>query len=130
MVKAVDIEAELAGRPVLRGRGPTTPAEEAAAAFATLAPFRDGAVFAGSFQGDSDWERHRGGDELVQVLAGEAQLTILAENGPQVLELKSGMLTVVPQGCWHRFHAPHGVTVLTATPQPTDHTRAEEPPAN
>jgi hypothetical protein len=38
------------------------------------------------------------------------------------------MLTVVPQGCWHRFQAPHGVTVLTATPQPTDHAGGEMPP--
>jgi len=128
MVKAVDIKAELAARPVLRGRSPTTPAERAAAAFATLAPFRDGALFAGSFQGDSDWERHRNGDELVHVLAGGTQLTILTEDGPEVLEMKAGMLTVVPQGCWHRFHAPEGVTVLTATPQPTDHSRAEGPP--
>jgi mannose-6-phosphate isomerase-like protein (cupin superfamily) len=31
------------------------------------------------------------------------------------------MLIVVPQGHWHRFHAPAGVTLLTATPQPTDY---------
>ncbi len=43
------------------------------------------------------------------------------------MTLKAGMLTVVPQGCWHRFHAPHGVTLLTVTPQPTDHSTAEDP---
>jgi hypothetical protein len=37
------------------------------------------------------------------------------------------MLAVVPQGAWHRFHAPDGVTVLTATPQPTEHSFAEDP---
>ena len=127
MVKAVDIQAELAKLPVLRGRGPDTSEEDAEAAFATLAPFREGGLFAGSFDGESPWERHRMGDEMVQVLAGATTLTILTDEGPQVLEMKAGMVTVVPQGCWHRFNAPDGVTVLTATPQPTDHSMAEDP---
>ena len=127
MVKAIDIEAALATRPVLRGRSPETPADEAAEAFATLAAFRDGGVFAGSFEGESAWERHATGDELVHILSGETTLTILTDDGPQVLKMKAGMLTVVPRGCWHRFHAPDGVTVLTATPQPTDHSTAEDP---
>lgn len=127
MVKAVEIEAELAGLPVLRNRGPETTEDEAAAAFATLAAFGDGGIFAGSFEGESPWERHGKGDELVQILSGETRLTILTDEGPQVLEMKAGMLTVVPQGCWHRFHAPAGVTVLTATPLPTDHSTAEDP---
>jgi len=127
MVKAIDIEKALAALPVLRGRSPETPRETAAQAFATLAAFRDGAIFAGSFDGASDWERHRQGDEIVHILKGETTLTILTEAGPQALELKAGMLAVVPQGCWHRFHAPKGVTVLTATPQPTDHSTADDP---
>jgi uncharacterized cupin superfamily protein len=127
IVKAVDIQAELAARPVLRARRPDTPEDEAAEAFTTLATFRDGGVFAGSFSGESAWERHTKGDELVHVLWGETTLTVLTDDGPQVLEMKTGMLTVVPQGCWHRFHAPDGVTVLTATPRPTDHSTAEDP---
>ncbi len=127
MVKAVDIEAELSRRPVLRGRTPETPAEEAAEAFATLAKFRDGGIFAGRFSGESPWERHAKGDELVHILSGETTLTILTQDGPRVLALKAGMLTVVPQGHWHRFQAPVEVTILTATPQPTDHSSAEDP---
>ena len=84
MIKAVDIRAELAGRPVLRGRSTDTPADDAKAAFAVLAPFRDGSIFAGSFSGDSSWERHRNGDELVQILNGAATLTIMTEGGPQI----------------------------------------------
>ncbi len=126
-VKAVDIEAELATLPVLHARNPETPADKAAEAFATLAAFRDGGIFAGRFFGESPWERHPKGDELVHILSGETTLTILTDDGPQVLEIKAGMLTVVPQGCWHRFHAPDGVTVLTATPLPTDHSTAEDP---
>ncbi len=127
MAEAVDIKAALAPLPVLHGRTPETSDEEAAKSFATLARFGDGAVFAGSFDGDSEWERHARGDELVQVLDGETELTLLRDDGRQILTLKAGMLTVVPQGCWHRFHAPHGVTLLTVTPQPTDHSTAEDP---
>ncbi len=126
-VRAVDIEAELATRPVLRGRTPDTPEAETVRAFAILAPFRDGGVSAGSFQGETAWERHPKGDELVHVLSGAAALTILTDDGPQVLNMKAGMLTVVPQGCWHRFDAPDSVTVLAATPHPTDHSTAEDP---
>ncbi len=43
------------------------------------------------------------------------------------LDMKAGLITVVPKGRWHRFHAPDGVTVPTATPQPTDHSTAEDP---
>ena len=124
MIKAVDIRAELAGRPVFHERTPETDAGEA---FAVLAPFRDGAIFAGSFSGQSPWERHRNGDELVQVLDGSATLTVMTDDGPQAFQLSAGMLIVVPQGHWHRFDVPDQVTVLTATPQPTEHTLAPDP---
>ena len=124
MLEAVDIKAALAGLPVFDGR---TPESNVSAAFAVLGAFRDGKIFAGTFSGDSDWERHRQGDELVQILDGATTLTIMTDSGPQSFALSAGMLIVVPQGHWHRFHAPGRVTVLTATPQPTDHTRGADP---
>jgi len=126
MTEAIDIQAELVRLPFVRGRSEETEAE-ADAAFARLATFRDGAIFAGSYQGDSPWERHRNGDELVHVLSGATTLTIMTDDGPRALEMSAGMIAVVPQGLWHRFHTPDGVTVLTATPQPTDHSFAEDP---
>ncbi len=127
MVDAADIEAVLTGRPALRDRSAETPEDEVSEAFATLAPFGDGGVYAGSFSGDSAWERHSRGDELVQVIGGRTELTILTGDGPQTLDLRAGMLAVVPQSCWHRFHAPDGVTILTVTPRPTEISRAEDP---
>ncbi len=126
MIKAIDIQAALSALPDLHIRGPQTEVD-AADAFAELARFRDGGIFAGSFSGESPWERHGNGDELVHVLAGAAALTILTDVGPETLELKAGMIAVVPQGLWHRFQAPDRVTLLTATPQPTDHCFAEDP---
>jgi len=127
MITAVDIEAELAGRPVLHARTKETPDAQARAAFAVLAPFGEGSIFAGSFSGETKWERHGRGDELVHVLDGAAELTIMTADGPQTIQLRAGMLVVVPQGHWHRFRVPERVTVLTATPQPTEHTAADDP---
>ncbi len=135
MAKAVDIRQALASLPVLRGRRPETRGPEADAAFAVLAETENVGVFAGSFDGESAWERHPNGDELVHILDGEARLTILSDGAPgdapggapTVLHLKAGMLTLVPQGRWQKFHAPTGVTVLTMTPQPTDLSTAEDP---
>lgn len=127
MPQAVAINDALAGLPTLRGRRPDTPADEAGKAFATLATTETGGVFAGSFQGESAWERHPNGDELVQILAGECRLTIVTADGPTELSLSAGMLTVVPRGCWHKFRAETGVTVMTMTPQPTDHSTADDP---
>jgi len=127
MPKAVDILEAIAPLPVLRNRRPDTPESELEGVFATLAETRDGGVFAGSFEGETAWERHGNADELVQVLKGETQLTILTDGDQTVLEMKAGMVTVVPRGCWHKFHAPTGVTVLTMTPQPTEHSTATNP---
>lgn len=127
MPKPVHIKNALAGLPVLRGRRPDTPIEETAPSFTTLATTEDGGVFAGSFQGESPWERHPNGDEVVQILDGAAQLTILTDEGAKTLDMQAGMLTVVPKGNWHRFNAPDGVTVMTTTPQPTEHSTVDDP---
>ena len=37
------------------------------------------------------------------------------------------MMIIVPQGCWHRFESEFGVQLMTVTPQPTDHTGADDP---
>jgi len=120
--KAVDINTTVASLPWLKGRTPQTDGAEAAKAFATIAETETGGVFTGSFEGQSAWERHSNGDELVQIIAGETELTIIQDDAPIVLRMKAGMVTVVPRGCWHQFNAPTGVTVLTMTPQPTEHT--------
>lgn len=123
MLTILDLNAAFAKLNMLRGRTPqTTEAErKASGGFATLAPFRDGNLFTARFAGDGAWERHPNGDELVQVVEGAATLHLMTEDGPQSHALKAGMLVIVPQGVWHRFAAPLGVTLMTATPKPTEH---------
>jgi mannose-6-phosphate isomerase-like protein (cupin superfamily) len=121
MIPIIDLKAELAKLTMLRGRGPLGGAEEKKEAIVCLAPYRDGSIFASKFSGDSGWERHRQGEEIVEVVDGAATLHLLTEDGPQSVALSAGMMVIVPLGMWHRFDSPEGVTLITATPQPTDH---------
>ena len=66
----IDVKAELAKLTMLRGRTPETPEAARKGAFARLAPYRDGAIFTAKFSGNSPWERHPNGDEIVQIAEG------------------------------------------------------------
>jgi mannose-6-phosphate isomerase-like protein (cupin superfamily) len=121
MITVIDINAEFAKLRMLRGRTPEMPAAEREGAFARLAPYRDGAIFTAKFAGDGAWERHPNGDEIVQIVDGATILHFMTEEGRQTLSLKAGMVAIVPQNTWHRFEAPDGVSLMTATPQPTEH---------
>jgi hypothetical protein len=59
-------------------------------------------------------------DELIHVLDGAATLEILGEDGPQSFALRAGMIAVNPQGAWHRFQSSEGVTLMAATPFPSE----------
>src|ERR1700730_5992091 len=83
----IDLNAELAKLRMLRGRTPETPAAEREGAFARLAPYRDGAIFTGKFAGNSAWERHPNGDEIVQIVDGATVLHVMAEDGPESFAL-------------------------------------------
>ena len=121
MITILDLNAEFAKLRMLRGRTPETTPQEREGAFARLAPYRDGAIFTAKFAGDGAWERHPNGDEIVQIVDGATTLHLMTAEGPQSLSLKAGMVAIVPQNTWHRFEAPDGVSLLTATPQPTEH---------
>jgi mannose-6-phosphate isomerase-like protein (cupin superfamily) len=123
MITILDLKAEFAKLTLLRGRTPgmTEVERKASGGFATLAPFRDGNIFSARFAGDGAWERHPNGDELVQIVEGSATLHIMAEDGPHAYPVSAGMMVIVPQGTWHRFHSPEGVSLMTATPKPTEH---------
>jgi mannose-6-phosphate isomerase-like protein (cupin superfamily) len=123
VIKIIDLKSEVGKLPTLRGRRPeTTEAErKASGAFVTLAPYRDGNVYSAKFSGDAAWERHPNGDELVHIVDGATTLHVMTDEGPQSYQLSAGMVAIVPQNTWHRFHAPDGVSIVTATPRPTEH---------
>jgi hypothetical protein len=59
-------------------KDPARRAAFASTPFTRLAPFNHGGVFAGCFTGQTRWERHPHGDEMVHVLDGEVDLTVMA----------------------------------------------------
>ena len=107
----------------LSNRTPDTSPEESADAFATLADYRDGGIFVGHYAGNSAWERHANGDEIVMVIEGETTLYLLEDDEERAARMVKDEPFVVPRNTWHRFETPKGVKIMTVTPQPTEHSR-------
>jgi mannose-6-phosphate isomerase-like protein (cupin superfamily) len=117
----IDLNAELAKLTMFRGRTPQSTMADRKGSGARLATYRDGGLFATKFAGKGHWERHLAGDELIHILDGKATLEIVCDDGPpRALALRAGMLAVNPRGAWHRFHSSEGVTLMTATPTPSE----------
>jgi len=123
---AHDIRSILSNLPVLTITANTTE-KEADAAFPQLASVNEGGVFVGQFSGQTPWERHSTGDELLHVLDGEMEITVLTTDGPVRVTVRAGSIFVVPRGLWHRQLAAKKVTELSVTPQPSDISFAEDP---
>lgn len=126
MAKAtpVSIKDAFAKLKYLSNRTPETIRETAKEAFATLSEYRDGGVFIAHYAGNSEWERHPNGDELVFVVEGETMLILLFGDQEVANMVREGEFLVVPKNTWHRFETPKGVKVMAVTPQPSDHSVA------
>ncbi len=123
MVAILDLKGTLGKMPMMQGRRPeSTEAErQASGSFKTLVPYRDGNIYGAKFAGNAAWERHPNGDEIVQIIDGACTVHLMTENGLESHEVSAGTTIVVPQNTWHRFQAPDGVSIITATPRPTEH---------
>jgi mannose-6-phosphate isomerase-like protein (cupin superfamily) len=117
----IDLNADLAKLTMFHGRTPASTMADRRGSAARLAPYRDGALTATKFAGKGHWERHLAGDELIHILDGTATLEIVGDDRPpKSFALRTGMIAVNPQGAWHRFHSSEGVTLMTATPFPSE----------
>jgi hypothetical protein len=82
------------------------------------------------FSGSAPWERHPDGDELIVVLDGGGEITVLTDEGPIRAELRPGRLFVCPRGLWHRPVATPSMTALYVTPLAgSEHSWADDPRA-
>jgi quercetin dioxygenase-like cupin family protein len=122
-MKAHDLATALAG--VATGEVQT--AEQDAAAFPRLASFNAGAVYVGRFAGETPWERHPDADELLYVLEGATDITLLTPDGAKRVSVAAGAVFVVPRGLWHRQVARPSVTLLAATPDHSEVSTAADP---
>ena len=123
--KSFDIQAELESLGNLEVDGETTN-DEASAAMKILSNFNQCMIGMVSFSGLTPWECHQD-DELLQIVEGEVDVTILAENETQKITLQSGSIFVVPQGLWHNQSSPQGVKLLFITSQEGNETSEEDP---
>ena len=80
-----------------------------------------------ALKGRPPWEFHGQGDELLFILAGESELTVLEKGTRSVRNLSPGQLAIVPRGHWHSSNAPDGVTMLWITPSEGNEHSWEEP---
>jgi quercetin dioxygenase-like cupin family protein len=83
-------------------------------------------VGVGRFSVQTPWERHPDDDELLHILEGEVQLTVLNDDGPIEATVRAGSIFVVPRALWHRQLARTTATVLFMTGQ-TNVSTAEDP---
>jgi mannose-6-phosphate isomerase-like protein (cupin superfamily) len=117
----IDLNAELAKLSMFRGRTPLSTMADRKGSSAHLASYRDGGLNVTKFAGKGHWEAHLAGDELIHVLDGTATLEIVCDDGPpQSFALRAGMIAVNPLGAWHRFQSSEGVSLMAATPFPSE----------
>jgi quercetin dioxygenase-like cupin family protein len=120
------VPSALAALPELRVSSTTTPAE-AAAAMRVLAGFNGCMVGTVRFSGRTPWERHPG-DEMLYVVAGAVDVTVLFDDGAQHTTLTAGSVFVVPSGRWHRQEPRPLVSLMFVTPaEGTDASWSDDP---
>jgi quercetin dioxygenase-like cupin family protein len=112
------LDSALSGLPKLEITSSTT-AEEADAAFRPITALGPCTVGVMRFSGLTPWERHPDGDELLHVLEGEVDVTVLTDHGPAQVSVGAGSFFVCPRGLWHRQLPRPSVTVLFGTPTET-----------
>jgi quercetin dioxygenase-like cupin family protein len=78
------------------------------------------------FSGLTPWERHPDGDELLYVVRGAVEVTVLSDERSVSVHVPAGSVFVVPRNLWHRQHAADRTSLLFATGA-TDVSWAEDP---
>jgi len=61
----------------------------------------------------------------VQIIDGSGTLHLVTDEGIQTIAVSAGEVAVIPQGLWHRFLSSDGVTLMTATPSPSEYVRMD-----
>jgi mannose-6-phosphate isomerase-like protein (cupin superfamily) len=118
-MQVYNVQATLAAAPTLDATMTATREE----AVSTLRQFGelDGYKISGRrFRGTSPWELHPNEDELLYVIEGQMEVTLLVDDGETTVTLKPGCLFVVPKGTWHRQFAKETVTSWGVTATASD----------
>jgi mannose-6-phosphate isomerase-like protein (cupin superfamily) len=65
--------------------------------------------------GDTHWECHPRGDEILVVLSGAMDAVLELPQGERVVPLTAGIACVVPRGVWHRLRTREPARLLALT---------------
>ena len=120
-----DVAAALEGLSVLEVTRSTTEAE-AMAAVRTLGSLDRCTLGVTRFVGMTPWERHPDADELLYVVHGAVEVTVLTDAHTVSVSVPAGSVFVVPRDHWHRQHARDQTALLFATGA-TDVSWADDP---
>lgn len=127
MNRAHDLRGHLEALPALEVTTDTS-AAQADAAVRALDELNGSMLGLVRFAGLTPWEIHPDGDELLHVLEGEVEVTVLTDDGPVRDVLRAGAIFIVARNLWHRQRARPSVTLLFSTPaERTAHSWAEDP---
>lgn len=93
-----------------------------------LGHHNDNSVGLGRYSGQSPWERHTNGDELLYVVDGEVDVEALTDAEPFRGTLRAGSLFLVPKGVWHQLTARPSATIFFVSPPDEGAERTREDP--
>jgi mannose-6-phosphate isomerase-like protein (cupin superfamily) len=122
-----DVAAALKGLSVLEVTRNTTETE-AMAAIRPFGSFDRCTLGVTRFLGLTPWELHPDADELLYVVEGGVEVTVLTDAQTVSVSVPAGSVFVVPRGHWHRQHARARTALLFATGA-TDISWADDPRA-
>ncbi len=106
-----------------------TTAEQADAAYLHLTDLDRLSLGVMRFSGQTPWERHPDGDELLYALDGEVEVTALLDDARATTRvLRAGGALICPRGVWHRQRARAFVTALFGTPNKTTEISFDDDP--
>ena len=127
-MKSFDIQAALKSLGKLSVNEETT-SDQASAAMKILGSFNQCMVGMASFSGLTPWERHQD-DELLQIMEGEVDVTILAKDEVRKITLYKDSIFIVPRGLWHNQSSTQGVKLILITSEQGNETSEKYPHIN
>lgn len=94
---------------------PTLSEAEAVKCMRVLGTFQGCVMGLVHFSGQTGWERHLGGDEMLFILEGETELTQLTPEGEIKKIVGKGDVVQIPAGVWHSQRTLSSVKLMVLT---------------
>lgn len=95
---------------------PDIDADTAMRCMQVLGSFNGSAMGLVSFSGQTGWECHPAGDELLYYLEGEAEICLITEGDDIRRMVKKGDVVQIPKGLWHSQRTLSPVRLFFITP--------------